>query len=236
MECKNTKDIKCIKLLGAGASSSVYKIKYKNKLAALKKNKNEKEVVRELEILKKINDSCKTKNVICLVDQKEGDIILEFNKGVDMFDYYKVQKTKKKNLTNTTILFIKELKKAIEYIHSKKIIHFDIKPENILVTHKSLKLIDYGGSVIYKNKPIDQILYTDAYSSSYKFKNLSFAESKYKDWFAFFRTFRNDIIGVVSPLVYCCKDTELYDLFDTEGITIQNYKKKLKTIFSKICS
>lgn len=232
MECKDTKNIKCLNILGEGSSSAVYKVKYKNKISALKKNKNVQESIRELEILKKIQDSCKTKNLICIVGQENGDIILEYNKGIDFFSYYKKNR-ETKNFKKEVIFFIKKLKDAIDYLHSQKIIHFDIKPENILVTKKNLKLIDYGGSVIYKSKPIKQIYYTPEYNSDEKFKNLSFAHSKYKDWFSFFRTFRNDIKNVISPLVFC-EDPELYGLFDTKDINTRNYKSRLKKIWSYI--
>ena len=99
----------------------------------------------------------------------------------------------------------------------------------------SLKLIDYGGSVIYKNKPITQTVMTTAYNANMKFKNLTFAESKYKDWFSFMRTFRNDEEYVVSPITYF-KDAKLYKLFDTTNVTIKNYKMKLKEIILYINS
>ena len=36
---------------------------------------------------------------------------------------------------------------ALEYLHESKIIHYDIKPENLLIKHKSpleVKLVDFG--------------------------------------------------------------------------------------------
>lgn len=42
--------------------------------------------------------------------------------------------------------FIRELCEALHYIHSKQLVHKDLKPENIIITHNgyNVKLIDFG--------------------------------------------------------------------------------------------
>lgn len=71
-----------------------------------------------------------------------GDaIVIEFIDGCTLSDFMATHPDK-----NTRTRVAKQLLAALSYLHSKQMIHGDLKPSNILITHNghNLKLIDFG--------------------------------------------------------------------------------------------
>ncbi|CAD8052284.1 unnamed protein product [Paramecium sonneborni] len=95
-------------------------------------------VAKEIQILRQ----CNHKNIIHLIK------VVESNKNINLImEYGGDQSLKKvKNLSEFEIqLVFFQLLKAVSYLHNKKIIHRDIKLDNILInSQKEIKLIDFG--------------------------------------------------------------------------------------------
>ena len=132
-------DYKVISKLGYGTYGHVYKVmnKYNNDLRSMKqiskyilKNKNENEVMKEIEILKKLNHPYIIKlyeyyvadDYIYLINElsEEGDLQHKLIK-IGMFPEFIVK------------IIMLQIFKALIYLNEKSIIHGDLKLENILV-------------------------------------------------------------------------------------------------------
>ena len=69
-------------------------------------------------------------------------------------DMAKIITDNNNNISNENIISImKQLVGALQYVHDKKIVHGDIKPNNIMVStdYKNVKLIDFGLSSLNNN-------------------------------------------------------------------------------------
>lgn len=48
------------------------------------------------------------------------------------------------------VTYIAQILQGLDYLHSRRILHLDIKPENVIVTHVNvIKIIDFGSAQIY---------------------------------------------------------------------------------------
>lgn len=105
------------------------------------KQKTKEQILREVEILKRVNHP----NIIKYEDIVDSDrylyIILELVKGGDLFEKLEDGPIEEDEARN---IFIQILR-AVEYLHSIGIVHRDLKPENILIDEdKGIKITDFG--------------------------------------------------------------------------------------------
>jgi len=104
-------------------------------------------ILEEVNILRELDHP----NIVKYYETYEDDfyihIVMEYLQGEDLFKV--ITNRKYNNYTEKDAAdIIKQILKAVLFIHNKKIVHRDIKPENILFgvsgDYTSLKLIDFG--------------------------------------------------------------------------------------------
>ena len=150
------------KLIGTGAYASVKSafLKSENKTYALKTYEKyrltdpskKKNVDREIDILKKLNHP----NVVRMYDlietPKQLHLVLELIPGGSLGSYLKKKPNKRFEELECKIMF-KQIVSAIEYIHSQKVTHRDLKLENLLLDSSGMiKIIDFGFSTCFSHE------------------------------------------------------------------------------------
>ena len=146
---------KIIKKIGEGSFGVVYLAQYlkTSSLCVIKKidfgglTKEEiKESYNEVNILKKLDHPNIIKFIEVKPSKKNIEIITEYADKGDLYNQLLIQKEKNIHFTEETIQdWLIQTCQALKYIHSKHIIHRDIKPHNIFLTKKgSIKLGDFG--------------------------------------------------------------------------------------------
>jgi fused-like protein len=143
-------DYHVIELVGEGSFGRVYKgrRKYTGQTVAMKfimkQGKTDKDIHslrQEIEILRKL----KHENIIEMLDSfenaREFCVVTEFAQG-ELFEILEDDKCLPEEQVQA---IAKQLVKALDYLHSNRIIHRDMKPQNILIGAGSVvKLCDFG--------------------------------------------------------------------------------------------
>lgn len=147
-------DVSRAKRLGAGGFGKVYLIKHKRegrryaaKYQKLTSPKMTQLVREEAGFLKDLSEG---KRVVDIFEYYEKDrhslMVLEYLEGGELFarvgaSNYDLTEEKCKH-------FVVEMLKAVNYIHERRIIHLDLKPQNIMMKSRKdefkIKLIDFG--------------------------------------------------------------------------------------------
>ena len=140
--------------IGTGSFSNVYKgFRIKDqKIVAIKhitRFIEEKYIHSEISLMKKISH----KNIIKLYDviiknNKNTYLILEYCDSYDLSNYIN-SSCKKYNFK-----YIFEIINGLEYLYLNKILHRDIKPQNILIHKNSIKICDFGFAKIIKDNDL----------------------------------------------------------------------------------
>jgi cGMP-dependent protein kinase len=146
------KDLDYIKDLGQGSFGAVSLVRYrKNKhLYAIKSMQKVQidydqlhpNIDLEKRVLLQIDHPFIVKLVKTLKDNKRIYFLMEYIRGKELFDAIRDIGLLNKQ---QTLFYGASMMLAIEYLHNRKIIYRDLKPENVLVTENGfIKLIDFG--------------------------------------------------------------------------------------------
>lgn len=149
-----------IEKLGKGTFGSVYKAQKlgTNEFYAIKKIKLDVDregipstALREISILKSVNHP----NIVKIHDINIGEKIIELCLEYYPLDLRKFIEKYRHNQViyniNTIKSIVYQIMRAINYLHSRKILHRDIKPHNILFCDQTIvtKVADFGLSRVY---------------------------------------------------------------------------------------
>ena len=161
-ETKYINDYKIIKRVGFGSSGLVYKVVKKNdptnKIYILKQipysEPNLEETIKKVQsannevfILSKLSCKYIVKYYTSFVDSENNlNIIMEYCDSGDLNSFINSLKKENKYLTEEEIwFFFIQISLGLAYIHSKNILHRDLKPMNIFLTNKNqIKIGDLG--------------------------------------------------------------------------------------------
>lgn len=146
------KDLTYIKELGQGNFGAVCMVKNKKTkclyaIKAVSKMQIEYEklienIEMEKSVLLKIDHPFIVKLVKCLKNNKHLFYLMEYVRGKELWDV--IREIGLLNKTQTQF-YAGSIMLAIDYLHSRKIIYRDIKPENVIVCDNGyLKVIDFG--------------------------------------------------------------------------------------------
>eukprot|EP00066_Takifugu_rubripes_P021290 XP_011610556.1 PREDICTED: striated muscle preferentially expressed protein kinase [Takifugu rubripes] len=108
---------------------------------------SKQEVLQEYEILKSLHherimalhEAYVTPRYLVLISEYCSGKELLFSL-IDRFRYSE----------DDVVTYIAQILQGLDYLHSRRILHLDIKPENVIVTHMNvIKIIDFGSAQIY---------------------------------------------------------------------------------------
>ena len=121
-------------------TSDIYAIKTVD-IKSMKEKNLSNTLKNERDILKQVDSQYLVNSYFIFKDKKNYYFVMEYLPGGDVYTLLS-----KNNLPKKTIqLIVAETILAVNYLHNIRIIHHDIKPENILITSKGhFKLSDFG--------------------------------------------------------------------------------------------
>ncbi len=153
------------KRIGKGAFSTIYKAyhKHSKETVAVKEisldtlNKYESSLRRETEIMKNLNHPHIVKLFETIIDEKTENVylVMEYFERGDFSSFLRKRPLREKY----AVKYLKQIAEGIKYLLEHKILHRDLKPQNILVSQTgTLKITDFGFARYFDNDMLIQTI------------------------------------------------------------------------------
>ncbi|CAD8090497.1 unnamed protein product [Paramecium sonneborni] len=143
MEISFDFDLKLFQQIGHGAFSQVFLGEYESQKVAIKVMDPiyMEQFKKEVEILESIHHPSFAKYYYSKETEDSLYIVQEYLEGKTLTQLIKTVDMEESHIKQIVI----ELLNSVSYLHSRDIIHRDIKPDNIIITNEGVvKLIDFG--------------------------------------------------------------------------------------------
>ncbi|XP_071523850.1 uncharacterized protein [Panulirus ornatus] len=156
------------KEIGRGRFGTVYLAEEKQtgqrfaaKIVSTKRNQDRANAEREVDIMKALNTHPRLIQLYEAYDMsKEMCLVLEIVEGGELFE--RVIDESFVLTEKACTVFVRQICQGVEYIHSKNILHLDMKPENILCLTRQgnrVKICDFGLARRYDPRKKLQVLF-----------------------------------------------------------------------------
>ena len=122
-----------------------------------------KSVLNEVEILKSLDHPCILKVFEYFEDELNYYIVMEYCKGGDLFDRLE---TIHNFQEDQAVKIMQQIFSVLSYMHSKNVIHRDIKLENLLLIDEEnfmIKVIDFNIAILKKKSKLTKMTGTPSY-------------------------------------------------------------------------
>lgn len=140
------------------------------------KSQREIKVFREINALKILHHPNIVKLEQVIQNDKYIGIVLEYASGGELFDYILDNRSLKEHVAAR---LFSQLVSGVYYLHSKGIVHRDLKLENLLLDkNKNIIITDFGFANSFRNKG-NQLMSTSCGSPCYAAPELVVSDSKY---------------------------------------------------------
>ncbi|CAG0914486.1 unnamed protein product [Notodromas monacha] len=129
-----------LEYLASGAQGHVYKARYRDRVVAVKK-------VDELKDAYCMRKLSRHPNIVALFGLCFNPccIVMEYCHQGSLVDFLREKRTEKLPLTRV-VNWARQIAQGMAHLHSKKILHRDLKSANVLISRDSLKITDFGTS------------------------------------------------------------------------------------------